>query len=52
LPPAWFATASIPRLWFDVALLSVETIIDGSRELRAFATRYRVGPGVGRRLTR
>jgi hypothetical protein len=26
----------IPRLWFDVALLSVETIIGGSREMRAF----------------
>ncbi len=26
----------IPRLWFDVALLPVETIIDRSREMRAF----------------
>lgn len=25
----------IPRLWFDVALLAIETIIDGSRELHA-----------------
>jgi hypothetical protein len=26
------------RLWFDVALLSIGTIIDGSREMRAFKT--------------
>ena len=26
----------IPRLWFDVALLSVEAIIDCCREMRAF----------------
>jgi hypothetical protein len=26
----------VPRLWFDVALLSIGTIIDGSREMRAF----------------
>jgi len=40
LPPLYRRVLSIhngiPRLWFDVALLSIGTIIDGSREMRAF----------------